>query len=122
MPTAASASNLPVMIIGSLCENNHDPSYTQVVITQSEDCEELSLQDMDGVFLRLPVSEYTSSRIPSVSSSEVSVELLNASALQKINVFLLKSIVWNMFAQLARISEGLNIVTRGSGGSSAFEH
>ena len=81
MPTAASASNLSVMIIGRLCENNHDPSYTQVVITQSEGCEELSLQDMDGVFLRLPASVYTSSRIPSVSSSEVSVELLNASAL-----------------------------------------
>ena len=38
---------------------------------------------MDGVFLRIPASEYTSSRIPSISSSELSVELHNASGLQE---------------------------------------
>ena len=59
LPTTASASDLSVMIGGKLCENNHDPSNTQIVITQSEEGEELSLQDMDGVFLRIPAVKST---------------------------------------------------------------
>ena len=39
LPTGASASDLSVMISGRLQESNHDPSYTQVVITQSEEGE-----------------------------------------------------------------------------------
>ena len=74
------------MISGRLCENNHDPSNTQVVITQSEEGEELSLQDMNGVFLRIPAPECTSGT-PSVSSSELSVELQNVSVLQENNGF-----------------------------------
>ena len=86
LPTAASASDLSVMISGRLCENNHDPSNTQIVITQSEEGEELSLQDMNGVFLRIPAPECTSGT-PSVSSSELSVELQDVSVLQENNGF-----------------------------------
>ena len=63
------------MISGRLHENNRDPSNTQVMITQLEKGEELSLQDMDGVFLRIPASECESPRMSSVSTSELSVEL-----------------------------------------------
>ena len=87
LPTAASAGDISVMISGRLHENNRDPSNTQVVITQSEKGEELSLQDMDGVFLRIPASECASSRTSSVSSSELSVELQNTSVLQENNGF-----------------------------------
>ena len=83
LPTAASASDLSVMISGRLQESNHDPSYTQVVITQSEEGEELSLQDMGGVFLRIPVSKFTSSRTSPAATSEVSAELQDAAVLQE---------------------------------------
>ena len=87
LPTAASAGDLSVMISGRLHENNRDPSNTQVVIIQSEKGEELSLQDMDGVFLRIPASKCASPRTSSVSSSELSVELQNTSVLQENNGF-----------------------------------
>ena len=87
LPTAASAGDLSVIISGRLHENNRDPSNTQVVITQSEKGEELSLQDMDGVFLRIPESECASPRTSSVSSSKLSVELQNTSVLQENNGF-----------------------------------
>ena len=85
LPTTASASDLylSVMIGGKFCENNHDHSNTQIVITQSEEGEELSLQDMDGVFLRIPAVRSTSLRILPSPSSEVSVELQPVSALQE---------------------------------------
>ena len=76
-----------MMISGRLHESNRDPSNTQVVITQSEKGEEVSLQDMDGVFLRIPASECASPRTSSVSSSELSVELQNTSVLQENNGF-----------------------------------
>ena len=85
LPTAASANDLSVMISGTLHENNRDTSNTQVVITQSEEGEELPLQDMDGVFLRILVSGCVSPRTPSISSSELSVELKNTSVLQENN-------------------------------------
>ena len=87
LPTAASAGDLSVMISGRLHENNRDPSNTQLVITQSEKDEELSLQNMDGVFLRIPASECASPKTSSVSSSELSVELQNTSVLQENNGF-----------------------------------
>ena len=83
LPTAASACDLSVMISGRLHKNNHDPSYTQVVITQSEEGEELSLQDMGGVFLRIPASKCTSSRTSPAPTSEVSAELQDAFILQE---------------------------------------
>ena len=78
---------LSVMISGRLHENNRDTYNIQVMITQSEKCEELSLQDMDGVFLRIPASECASPRTSSVSSNELSVELQNTSVLQEDNGF-----------------------------------
>ena len=76
-----------MIISGRLHENNRNPSNTQVVITQSEKGEELCLQDMDGVFLRIPASECASPRTPSVSTSELSVELQTTSVLQENNGF-----------------------------------
>ena len=64
LPTAASANNLSVMISGRLHDNNCDPSNTQVVITQSAEGEELSLQDVDGVLLRIPALGCASPRTP----------------------------------------------------------
>ena len=61
LPSAASASDLFVMISGKLYESNHDPSNTQVIIAQSVEGEVLSLQDVSGVFLKVPVFECTSS-------------------------------------------------------------
>ena len=55
LPTTASGSDLLVIMCGKLHDNNHDPSNVQVVGTKTEGGEELSLQDMDGVFLRVPV-------------------------------------------------------------------
>jgi len=43
LPSAASASNLSVMISGRLHDNSHDPSKVQVVITKPEKGKELSL-------------------------------------------------------------------------------
>jgi len=43
------------MVCGKLCDNEHDLSNVQVAVTRTEEREELSLQDMDGVFLRVPV-------------------------------------------------------------------
>ena len=98
LPTAASAGDLSVMISGRLPENNYDPSNTQVVITQSEKGEELTLQDMDGVLLRIPASECAHHQerhqFPLVSY------LLNYKILlfcRKTMAFLLKSAVWNVF-------------------------
>ena len=75
LPTAASANNLSMIISGRLRVNNPNPSNTQVVITQSEESEELSLQGMDGVFLRIPAPGCAEPRTPSLSSSKLSVEL-----------------------------------------------
>ena len=124
LPTAASAGDLSVMISGRLHENNRDPSNTQVVITQSEKGEELSLQDMDGVFLRIPASECASPRTSSVSSSELSVELQNTSVLQENNGFTaeeccLEHVFW---FNGARVGEGPDTVTRSSGGITKSEY
>ena len=85
LPTAASSSDLLVMVCGRLSDNNHDPSNTQVVVTRSEEGEELSLQDIEGVFLRIPVLKSMSSSISLSPSSEVPVESLNVLAFQKKN-------------------------------------
>ena len=52
----------------------------QLVIAQSEGGEELSLHDMNGVFLRIPC---TSSRTSSAPSREVAVGLQDIFALQE---------------------------------------
>ena len=58
LPTSATGSDLLVMIAGKLRETDRDPTNIQVVVTHKEDGEELSLQDMNGVFLHfiVPVS------------------------------------------------------------------
>jgi len=42
-----------VMVSGRLHESSYDPTNVQVVVTEMQEGEELSLQDMDGVFLHL---------------------------------------------------------------------
>ena len=50
LPATASRGDLEVMICGKLTEMNYDTTNVQVVITQCEDGEELSLRDIEGTF------------------------------------------------------------------------
>ena len=75
-PTTASSSDLLVMVCGKLHDNNHDPSNVEVVATETEGGEELSLQDMDGMFLRVPVLKEELSGTSLAPGSEVSVPTL----------------------------------------------
>ena len=38
-----------------MCDNELDPSNIQVAVIRTEEGEQLSLQDMDGVFLSVPI-------------------------------------------------------------------
>ena len=76
LPALATGSDLLVMITGRLRESNHDPTNVQVVVSNSEEGEELSLQDMDGVFLRLPTPKKASLRTPPLLDRESSVPSL----------------------------------------------
>lgn len=64
LPTTATRSDLEVMISGKLAETNHDATNIQVVLTQSEEGEQLSLKDMDGTFLVTPILPYLVSESP----------------------------------------------------------
>jgi len=77
LPTTASGSDLLVIVSGKLCDIKHEPSNVQVVATKTEEGEELSLQDMDGVFLRVPVLKELS-RGSSAPGSEVPVPVLES--------------------------------------------
>ena len=57
LPTSATGDDLTVMITGKLQELDHNPTSVQVVVTNSEEGESLSLQDVDGVFLQIPTSK-----------------------------------------------------------------
>jgi len=87
LPNAATTSDLSVMISGRFHESNHDPFNIQVVISKSEEGEELSLQDVGGVFLRIPAVQCTSSRTSPAPISEVSVVSQDTFALQETNGF-----------------------------------
>ena len=54
LPTAATKSDLEVMINGKLVDMFHDPKCVQVIVSVTEQGEELSLRDMDGIFLVIP--------------------------------------------------------------------
>ena len=66
-----------VMISGKLTESSHDPSNVQVVATQTEEEEELSLQNLNGIFLTVLVGkiELLRTSLP-VSGRELSVPTL----------------------------------------------
>ena len=87
LPTAASACDLSVMISGRLHENSHDPSKVQVVITMLEEGEELSLQDIDGIFLKIPPEQCASPGTMPAPISEVSVDLQDTFVLQETHDF-----------------------------------
>ena len=53
---SASSDDMLVMISGKLTESNHDPSDVQIVVKQTEEREELSLEDFNGIFLTVQVS------------------------------------------------------------------
>ena len=55
LPTAATKSDLEVMINGKLVDMFHDPKCVQVIVSVTEQGEELSLGDMDGIFLVIPL-------------------------------------------------------------------
>ena len=65
-----------MMISGRLCESSHDPTNIQVVVTKTQEGEELSLPDMDGVFLHLPVPREASLRTSPIVDCEMSVPSL----------------------------------------------
>ena len=54
LPTSATRGDLEVMISGRLAETNHDTTNIQVIVTQGEEGEQLSLRDMEGIFLVTP--------------------------------------------------------------------
>ena len=76
LPTTASGSDLLVMVCGKLCDDNNDLSNVRVVATKTEGGKELSLQDMDGVFLRVPVLKEELSGASLAPGSKVSVPTL----------------------------------------------
>ena len=69
LPTTASASDLAVIIDRKFREENSNPNDIQVIVTQSEKGEELLLQDVDGVFLKIPAKNCASSRMSPTPSS-----------------------------------------------------
>jgi len=74
---SASSDDLLVMISGKLTESDHNPSDVQVVATLTEEGEELSLQDFNGIFFTVPIGKTGLSRISSpVSGKEMLVPTL----------------------------------------------
>jgi len=76
LPTTASDGDLLVIMSGKLHDIRHDPSNVQVVATKTEEGEELSLQDMDGEFLRVLVLKEELSRGSAAPGREVLVPTL----------------------------------------------
>ena len=62
-------------------------SKVQVVITKSEEGEELSLQDIDGIFLKIPPEQCASPGTTPAPISEVSVDLQDTFILQETHDF-----------------------------------
>ena len=56
LSTSATGDDLVVVITGRLQELGHNPASVQVVATNSEKGQSLSLQDVNGVFLCVPTS------------------------------------------------------------------
>ena len=60
MPTAATGSDLEVMVSEKLTDMCHDPKCVQVIVAVTEQGEKLLLRDMGGIFLIiLPASNVT---------------------------------------------------------------
>jgi len=57
-PVKASRGDLEVMICGKLIDMDHDATNVQIIITQCENGEELSLRDLEETFLVAPVLPY----------------------------------------------------------------
>ena len=53
---SALGDDMLVMICGKLTKENHDPSNVQVVATKTEERQQLSLEDLNGVFLKVTVN------------------------------------------------------------------
>ena len=87
MLTTASASDSAVMIDGKFREENRNPTDIQVIIIQSAKGEELLLQDVDEVFLKIPAENCVSSRTSPTPSSQVFGGQINFLALQGNDTF-----------------------------------
>ena len=70
LPSSATVDDLTITITGKLQELDHNPASVQVVVTNSEEGETLSLQDVDGVFLTLTVTQQRTTTL--LSDQEVS--------------------------------------------------
>ena len=79
------------MICGRLREENRDPSNIQVTVSQSGEAEELCLQDVNGVFLRIPT------RASPTPSSEYLLNHVMTLFCRKLMAFLRKRTIWSMF-------------------------
>ena len=71
------------MISRRLHENSHDLSKVQVVTTKSQEGEELSLQDIDNIFLKILPERCASPLSMLAPISEVSVDLHDTFVLQE---------------------------------------
>ena len=74
LPTAATRSDLEVMISGKLTDMLHDPKCVQVIVLGTEQGEELSLQDMGEIFLVVPPVTNAVSKSPTPSEGSWSTE------------------------------------------------
>ena len=79
LPTAATKGDLEVMINGKLVDMFHDPKCVQVIVSVTEQGEELSLRDMDGIFLVIPPLSRMVSKSPTSSEGNWSEEDMDLS-------------------------------------------
>ena len=87
LPTTASASDLAVMIHGKFREENRNPTDIEVIVIQSEKGEELLLQGVDGVFLKIPAENCVLFRTCLTPSRQVSDDQVDFLALQGNDTF-----------------------------------
>ena len=79
LPTAATKSDLEVMINGKLVDMFHVPKCVLVIVSVTEQGEELSLRDMDGIFLVIPPLSRMVSKSPTPSEGNWSEEDMDLS-------------------------------------------
>ena len=76
LPKAATKSDIEVMITGKLTEMYHDPRSVQVVVSHTEQGEQLSMKDKDGTFLVTPpLTVRQRSPTPTFSKEEEELDL-----------------------------------------------
>ena len=74
LPTAATRSDLEVMVSGKLTDMFHDPKCVQVIVTVTEQGEKQLLKDRGGIFLIIPPASNIAGKSPSPSERNCSEE------------------------------------------------